>query len=120
MAGVEARSFDSPDETRTPDKTHVDVVRMGGVASARMRLDPGWSWSGCIQPVVGGDSCQNYHVGLLQSGRMRVAHDDGTELEIEPGQAYIIQPGHNAWVVGDEPVVGFEFESKTAEEYAAG
>jgi hypothetical protein len=50
---------------------------------------------------------------------MHVAHDDGTEQEISPGHAYVIEPGHDAWVVGDEPVVGFEFESQTAEEYAA-
>jgi hypothetical protein len=49
---------------------------------------------------------------------MHVVHDDGTEQEIRPGQAYVIEPGHDAWVVGDEPVVGFEFESQTAEQYA--
>jgi hypothetical protein len=51
---------------------------------------------------------------------MRVLHADGTELEIRPGQAYVIEPGHDAWVVGDEPVIGFEFQSQTAEEYAKG
>ena len=120
MAGVEARSFDSPDETRTPDKTHVELVRMSGNSAARMRLEPGWRWSECIKPVVGGDSCQNRHVGLLQSGRMNVVHNDGTEVEIGPGQAYIIEPGHDAWVVGDEPVVGYEFDARAAEEYAKG
>ena len=118
MAGVEARSFDSPDETRTPDKTTVEVVRIGAATVGRMRLEPGWRWSECIKPVVGGDSCQMHHVGLLQSGAMRVAHNDGTEQVISAGQAYIIEPGHDAWVVGDEPVVGFEFESQTAEVFA--
>jgi hypothetical protein len=120
MAGVEVRDFDSADETRTPDKTKVEVVRMGGATVARMRLEPGWRWSECIKPVVGGERCQAHHVGLMQSGTMRVAHDDGTEQEIGPGNAYVIEPGHDAWVVGDEPVVGFEFESQTAEEYARG
>jgi len=118
MAGVESRAFDSPDETRTPDKTRVEVVRMGGTTAARMVLSPGWRWSDCIQPVVGGESCQARHVGLLQSGRMHVTHNDGTEQEINAGEAYVIEPGHDAWVVGDEAVVGFEFESKTAEQYA--
>jgi hypothetical protein len=113
MAGVEARDFDSPDETRTPDKTKVEVVRMSGASVGRMRLEPGWRWSECIKPIVGGEKCQARHVGLLQSGTMHVAHDDGTEQEIRPGQAYVIEPGHDAWVVGDEPVVGFEFESQT-------
>jgi hypothetical protein len=120
MAGVEARDFDSPDETRTPDKTMIALVRMSGASVSRMRLEPGWRWSECIKPVVGGERCQVRHLGLLQSGTMHVVHEDGGEQEIGPGQAYVIEPGHDAWVVGDEPVVGFEFESRAAEEYAKG
>ena len=120
MAGVESRSFDSPDETRTPDKTKVDVVKMGGSTAARLTLEPGWSWEACIKPVAGTDSCQLRHVGVAMSGSMHITHDDGTELDIGPGQAYLIEPGHNASVVGDEPFVGLEFESRSAEEYAKG
>jgi hypothetical protein len=118
MAGVEALNFDSPDETRNPDKTRVDVVRGGGATAARMQLEPGWRWSECIKPVVGTESCQIRHVGLAHSGRMHVKHDDGTEVEIGAGQAYVIEPGHDAWVVGDEPFLGYEFESRAAEEFA--
>jgi mannose-6-phosphate isomerase-like protein (cupin superfamily) len=120
MAGVEVASFDSPDETRSPDKTTVEIVRMGGTSASRMRLEPGWRWSECIKPIAGGESCQLHHVGVIQSGTMHVVHDDGTEQEIRPGHAYVIEPGHDAWVVGDEPLVGFEFDSRTAEEYAKG
>jgi hypothetical protein len=118
MAGVEKRSFDAPDETRTPDKTRLEIVRMGEMSASRMSLQPGWKWSESIKPLVGGERCQMRHVGVVQSGTMHVAHDDGTEQEIGPGHAYVIEPGHDAWVVGDEPVVGFEFESRTAEEFA--
>lgn len=118
MAGVESRRFDSPDETRTPDKTRVDVVRMGGASAGRMRLEPGWRWSECIKPLVGTESCQMRHLGVVQSGHMIVRHDDGTELEIGPGDAYVIEPGHDAWVVGEESFVGYEFESSAAEQYA--
>jgi mannose-6-phosphate isomerase-like protein (cupin superfamily) len=118
MAGVEARDFDSPDETRTPDKTRSEIVRMSGASVARLTLQPGWSWSECVKPVVGTESCQNRHLGVVSEGRMRVLHDDGTELEFGPGEAYVIEPGHNAWVLGDKPFVGYEFES--AEEYARG
>ncbi len=120
MAGVEIGDFGSPDETRTPDKTRGETVRMDGGAAPRMRLEPGWRWSECIKPAAGGESCQAHHVGLLQSGTMHVVHEDGTEQEIRAGQSYDIQPGHNAWVVGDQPVIGFEFDSRTAEEYAKG
>jgi hypothetical protein len=118
MAGVEKRDFDSPDETRAPEKTRVDVVHLGGTSAARFTMEPGWRWSECVKPVAGTDSCQHRHIGVAQSGRMRVLHDDGTELEIAAGDAYVIQPGHDAEVVGDEQFVGFEFEPHSAEEYA--
>jgi hypothetical protein len=120
MAGLEVKSFAAPDETRTPDKTKVDVVRMGGTTASRLSMQPGWKWSECIKPVVGGDRCQLHHVGVVVSGTLHVAHDDGTAQDIGAGDAYVIEPGHDAWVVGDEPVVGFEFDSRTAEEYAKG
>jgi len=118
MAGVEALDFDSPDETRTPDKTRVDVIRVGATTAARMTFEPGWKWSECVKPVVGTDSCQVHHVGVAHSGRLHITHEDGTEADIGPGDAYVIEPGHDAWVVGDEAFVGFEFEARAVEEYA--
>ena len=118
MTSVVTKKFDSPDEKRSPEKTNVDVVDLGGMKAARLTLQPGWRWSDCIKPVVGTDSCQTLHVGTVASGRIAVKHDDGTELEIAAGDAYRIEPGHDAWVVGDEPFVGFEFESTTAATYA--
>jgi hypothetical protein len=121
MAGVEARTFDSPDETRTPEKTRVDVVKLGDTTTAaRFTFEPGWRWSECVKPVAGTDSCQARHVGVVQTGRLHVVHDDGSEGEVGPGEAYVIEPGHDAWVVGDERFVGFEFESRAAQEYAKG
>ena len=120
MPGIESRGFDSPDETRTPDKTRVDVIRMGSTTAARMTFEPNWKWSDCVKPVVGTDSCQVRHVGVVQSGRLHVEHEDGTTLELAPGEAYVIEPGHDAWVVGDDTFVGYEFESTSAEEYAKG
>ena len=64
------------------------------------------------------DSCQVRHVGVVQSGRLAVRHEDGSEVEVGPGQAYVIASGHDAWVVGDERFVALEFESRSAEEYA--
>jgi hypothetical protein len=118
LAGVEMLNFDSPDETRTPEKTRVDVVRIGGTTAARLAFEPGWKWSECVKPVAGTDSCQVRHVGVVQSGRLVVKHEDGTEAEVGPGDAYVIEPGHDAWVLGDQPFVAFEFESRSAEEYA--
>ena len=118
MAGVSSKSFDTPDETRTPDKTKMEVLRLSGATVARITFQPGWKWSECVKPVVGTDSCQARHVGTIVTGRLHVVHNDGTEGEVVPGDAYVIEPGHDAWVVGDDSVVGFEFES--AETYARG
>ncbi len=116
MAGVETRNLDAPDEVRTPDKTRVDVVRLGSAEVGRFTFQPGWKWSECIKPVVGTDSCQAEHLGYALSGRMQIVHEDGTSLEVGAGEAYVIEPGHDAWVVGDEPFVGVEF--KSADRYA--
>lgn len=118
MTGVEKRDFGSPDESRTPDKTQVDVVRLAGTTAARFTMEPGWRWSECVKPVAGTETCQHRHVGVVQSGRMRVEHEDGTTLELEPGDAYVIEPGHDAEVLGDERFVSFEFEQHAAETYA--
>src|SRR5262245_51060284 len=111
MAGIESKRFEDADETRTPAKTKIDIVRVGGNEVGRFVFQPGWKWSECIKPVVGTESCQSDHVGLLESGRIHVVHDDGTEMEIGPGEAYRIAPGHDAWVVGNDAAVAYEFKS---------
>jgi len=119
MSGIERFDFDSPTETRTPEKTRVDVVRIDGTTAARFAFEPGWKWSECVKPVAGTDSCQARHVGVVQSGSIHVAHEDGTEVDIGPGDVYVIEPGHDAWVNGDERFVALEFEQQSAEQYAA-
>ena len=118
MPGITVKSFDTPDETRTPPKTTVEVVELSGIKAGRMTFQPGWKWSECIKAVAGTDSCRVHHVGVVVSGRLHVIHDDGTEGDVGPGDAYVIEPGHDAWVIGDEPVVGFEFDSSAAQTYA--
>lgn len=115
---VTVKSFDSPDQRRTPDKTQVDTVALGSADVARMTMQPGWKWSECIKPVAGTESCQKLHLGVALSGNLHVVHDDGGESDIGPGDAYVIEPGHDGWVVGDEPFVGYEFESTTAATFA--
>lgn len=118
MAGIAKKSFDTPDESRRPPNTEVAVVRLGVETAARFTFQPGWRWSESIKPIAKTDSCQVRHVGAIVSGHLHVVHTDGTEGDAGPGDAYVIEPGHDAWVVGDEAVVAFEFES--AESYAKG
>jgi hypothetical protein len=118
VAGIERKNLGSPDETRTPAKTRVEVVNVGGATVGRLTLQPGWRWSEAIKPIAGTSDCEIHHLGLLLAGRMHVAHSDGTEVDIGPGDVYNIQPGHDAWVVGDEEVVGVEFDTKAATSFA--
>ena len=109
MANLEKKSFDTPDELKTPEKTNAAVVNFGTVAASRVVLQPGWKWSECIKPIVGTDSCQAGHVGVILQGKLTVVHDDGSEITVSAGEAYSFAPGHDGWVVGDEPVIGYEF-----------
>ena len=109
MTTIQKKSFNSPDETKTPfDKGKIEVVSIGGLTVLRETLEPGWKWSEHVKPVVGGESCQKFHVKYIISGEQKVVMDDGTEMVLVPGDLAVIQPGHNAWVVGDEPNVLLE------------
>jgi hypothetical protein len=110
MPGVEARDFASPDETRTPDKTTVEVVKLAGGEIGRYTFEPGWRWSECIKPIVKTDTCQVEHIGYALSGTLHIKHEDGTELEVTAGDVYRVAPGHDAWTVGDEPAIFVEFQ----------
>jgi quercetin dioxygenase-like cupin family protein len=114
--GVTQRALGSPDETRTFDRGQVQVVKVGEVTVGRYTFEPGWRWSEHVKPVAKTDSCQVHHVGYILSGRLHVVTDDGDEVELGPGEAYDIAPGHDGWVVGDEPVRSVEFVG--AERYA--
>jgi hypothetical protein len=120
MASIETKNMEQPDESRTPEKTSVNVVHLGDATVARLTAQPGWKWSDCIKPLVGTDSCQAAHLGYVVSGKIHITSTDGTEADLSAGDAYRLEPGHDAWVVGDEPLVALEFESKTAETYARG
>jgi class 3 adenylate cyclase len=89
----------------------IDIVELDDTLVGRMTYEPGWRWSVDIQPIAGTDTCQYHHVGVTLSGRLRAQMPDGTELEIGPGDVFEIPPGHDAWVVGDEPWVSVDFEA---------
>lgn len=116
---LEAKSLDAPEETRPfADNGKVDVVTVGGVTVGRGVAEPGWRWSEHVKPLAATDSCQAAHTGYIISGRMKVVMDDGTEGDAGPGDAFVIPPGHDAWVVGDETCVFLDFSGM--EEYATG
>ena len=110
MAGIEAKSFDNPDETRPfAGCGSASVVKIGSSTVIKGTFEPGWRWSEHIKPLAGTDSCQSPHLLYVLSGKMGLRMDDGSEGEIGPNQVVRIEPGHDAWVVGDENCVAVDF-----------
>ena len=111
MARLQRRRFSDTTDVRRFPHGRVDVVEMDDHVVGQMVYEPGWRWSADVKPIAGTDSCQYHHLGYTVSGRLRVQMPDGTELEIGPRELFEIPPGHDAWVVGDEPWVSIDFEA---------
>jgi hypothetical protein len=102
---MQMKDLSRPEETRTFEKGRLDLVTLGNVTFGRATLQPGWKWSTSVKPVVKTKSCEAPHLQYHVSGRLHVAMDDGSEAEYGPGEVALIPPGHDAWVIGDQPVV---------------
>ena len=89
------KSFEDADEVKTPPKTHAATVKLGNINTTKVVLEPGWKWSECVKPAVGGDSCQAGHVGVIVQGQLKCVHDDGSEIVASAGDAYYFAPGHD-------------------------
>jgi uncharacterized cupin superfamily protein len=110
MASMMKRNFQNAEETRSMDKGQVEVVSLGDVTAMRARFEPGWKWSECVKPMAGTESCEVAHMLHVVSGRMGVRMNDGSQAEFGPGDVGVIPPGHDAWVIGNEPFVGIDFQ----------
>jgi hypothetical protein len=121
MMGEAVRNrFEQSDETRTFENGVVEKVTLAGSQVGRATFQPGWRWSESIKPIVGTDSCQAHHVGYAVGGTLHIVTNEGQDVEISAGDVYEILPGHDGWVVGDEPFQGLEFDAKTIETFAKG
>ena len=98
-------NFDDPAETRSFEKGRFDLYRVGPTTLGRATYEPGWKWSEHVGAATGETSCQGEQVGLVLSGSAVAKMDDGIELVMRPGDFFFIPPGHDSWVVGDEPYV---------------
>ena len=111
------RRFDAPDETRTFPKGRFELIRIGGMSIGRATYQPGWKWSVDVGAALGASICHVEHVGLVLSGCATAAMDDGTVYEMKAGDLFYVPPGHDSWVVGDEPYVSLHFMG--ADDYAS-
>jgi hypothetical protein len=115
---VVLKRFEQPDERRDFEKGRFEVVHLGGMTIGRASYEPGWKWSEHVGAALGEKSCGVEHVGMVVSGRATAAMDNGEIIEMAPGDIFYIPPGHDSWVVGDEPYVSLHFLG--AGDYAAG
>jgi len=118
MFEVILKRFEEPDEVRIFEKGKFELVHVGEMTIGRASYEPGWKWSVHVGAATGAKSCQVEHVGMVVSGRATAAMDDGRVIEMKAGDVFYVAPGHDSWVVGDEPYVSLHFLG--AEKYASG
>jgi hypothetical protein len=102
---AEQKSFSRPDETRSFPNGDLHLIKIGGADIGRLTLQPGWRWSEHVKPIAGTDLCEAPHFQYHVQGKLHVVMGDGTEFDAGPGDVTALPQGHDAWVVGDEPVV---------------
>ena len=102
---AEHKSFNAPDETRPFEKGRVELLNIGGATIGRLTLEPGWRWSQHVKPIAGTEWCEAPHFQYQVSGRLHVQMADGTKFDSGPGDVTALPQGHDAWVIGEEPVV---------------
>jgi hypothetical protein len=102
---AEHRSFTQADETRQFPNGQAEILKVGGGEVGRLVFQPGWRWSNDVKPIAMTDSCEAPHFQYHVSGRLAILMDDGTQFVAEPGDITCLPSGHDAWVVGDDPVV---------------
>jgi 2-hydroxychromene-2-carboxylate isomerase len=110
------KRFEEPDEVRTFEKGKFEILRIGGMTIGRATYEPGWRWSLHVGPAAGRSSCPVEHVGIVVSGRASAAMDNGAVIEMRPGDVFHIAPGHDSWVLGEEPYISLHFLG--ADDYA--
>jgi mannose-6-phosphate isomerase-like protein (cupin superfamily) len=109
-----SKNIDKADETRQFPNGHLDVVQVGDVTFGRATFEPGWKWSESVKPVAGTDLCMVHHNGYVVSGNLHIVMEDGTEVDVGPGDVFVCPPGHDAWVLGDEACVALDFAAGIA------
>ena len=107
--GIQIYRFEDADEARVFDLGRFDLIRAAGVTIGRAEYEPGWRWSEDVGKAIGQSLCPTPHFGMVLSGRNRVEMADGTVADLRPGDIFAIEPGHDSWVLGDEPYVSLHF-----------
>jgi class 3 adenylate cyclase len=109
MARLQVKAFSAPDQVRDFPLVHIETIDLDDVHVGHCRFEPGWRWSTSFGPMLGSASCPIRHLGYTLSGSLHVAMDDGQAMDLGPGTVFDIPPGHDKWVIGDEPWITVEW-----------
>ena len=109
------RSIDTPDEVREFDKGRIEMITLDDLVFGRTVFEPGWKWSESVKPIAQTESCEFPHRMFVASGSLHIRMDDGTELDVTAGDVVVIDPGHDAWVTGNEPCIMYDFGGDDAD-----
>ena len=113
LSTYEHKDFAAPDEVREFDKGRVELINIGTGVVGRLVLDPGWRWSESVKPLAGTELCEAPHFQYHVSGTLRIITSEGKEFDAAPGMVTSLPSGHDAYVVGDDPVVIVDFFGAT-------
>ncbi|GAA0596020.1 MULTISPECIES: cupin domain-containing protein [Actinomadura] len=106
---TEVKSIEKPDDRRDFPMGHLEIVNMTGLVFGKATFEPGWRWTESVKDIAGTELCEVHHNGYVIQGRLRIRMRDGAEAEVDAGDVFVVEPGHDAWVVGDEPAVVLDF-----------
>jgi hypothetical protein len=108
-AQAETKGFERPDEVRVFPKGKLELVNIGSIQVGRATFQSGWRWTECMRSLAGTDLCESRHMAYCMSGVMHVRTREGVEMDVHAGEAFVLSPGHDAWVIGSEPCVVVDF-----------
>jgi class 3 adenylate cyclase len=114
MSRLQRRKFGDADDVREVPFGRLETYDLGEMRIGRSILEPGWRWIESIKPISGTEWCEYHHIGICVSGRCQIVLREGAEMMVEAGQFYEVPPGHDSWVVGDEPWVTIDWHPSTA------
>ncbi len=112
VARLQKRNLSQPDEVRPVGRGRLEVVALGDSVLGRISYEPGWRWSEDVRPIVKTELCEVHHVGYVVSGQLHTEMRDGSVMEVRAGDVFEFPPGHDAWVIGDEPWVSIDWAGR--------
>ena len=109
MGRIERKSLDDPDEVRQLPMLLMHFVRVGALNVGRGIVQPGWRWSTHMRKETDEPLCRSTISSSSCRAGSRSSWRMASYAEMKPNDIFDVPPGHDAWVLGDEPAVIIDF-----------